>query len=46
MFDVELDTLFKWTKSIGDMVKRRFDSIFFCDPDVVCELSRVHENLL
>ena len=54
--DVELDTLSEWIKSIGDVVKRRirrlkhsvitrYESIFH-DPDVVHELSRLHENFV
>ena len=54
--DVELDTLSEWIKSIGEVVKRRLrrlkhsvntrsDSIFR-DPDVVRELSRLHENFV
>ena len=54
--DVELDTLSEWIKSIGDVVKRRirrlkhsvntrYESIFR-DPDVVHELSRLHENFV
>ena len=54
--DVELDTLSEWIKSIGDVVKRRiqqlkhsvntrFESIFR-DPDIVHELSRLHENFV
>ena len=54
--DVELETLSEWIKSIGDVVKRRirrlkhsvntrYESIFR-DPDVVHELSRLHENFV
>ena len=54
--DVELDTLSKWIKSIGDVVKRRirrlkhsvntrYESIFR-HPDVVRELFRLHENFV
>ena len=54
--DVELDTLSEWIKSIGDVLKRRIlrlkhfvntrhESIFN-DPDVVTELSRLHENFV
>ena len=54
--DVELDTLSERIKSIGDVVKRRirrlkhsvntrFESIFR-DPDVVHELSCLHENFV
>ena len=54
--DVELDTLSEWIKSIGDVLKRRirrlkhsintrYESIF-SDPDVVTELSRLHENFV
>ena len=54
--DVELDTLSKWIKSIGEVVKRRIRRLkhsvntrsesIFRDPDVVRELSRLHENLV
>ena len=54
--DVELDTLSEWIKTTGEVVKRRirrlkhsvntrFESIFR-DPDVVRELSRLHENFV
>ena len=52
--DVELDTLSEWIKSIGDVLKRRIRRLkhsvntrhksIFSDPDVVSELSRLHEN--
>ena len=54
--DVELDTLSEWIKSIGDVVKRRIRRLkhsvntrhesIFRDPDVVHELSRLHENFV
>ena len=54
--DVEVDTLSEWIKSIADVLKRiirrlkhsvntRHESIF-SDPDVVRELSRLHENFV
>ena len=54
--DVEVDTLTKLIKAIADVLKRRIrrlkhsvntrnDSIF-CDPEVVRELSRLHENIV
>ena len=54
--DVELDTLSEWINSIGNVLKRiirrlkhsvntRHESIF-SDPDVVTELSRLHENFV
>ena len=53
---VELDTLSEWIKSIGDVVKRRIQRLkhsgntrsksIFRDPDVVRELSRLHENFV
>ena len=54
--DVEVDTLSEWIKSIADVVKRRirrlehsvntrYESIF-SDPDLVRELSRLHENFV
>ena len=53
--DVELDTLSEWIKSIGDVLKRRIRRLkhsvntrhesILSDPDVVTELSRLHENL-
>ena len=54
--DVEVDTLSDWIKSIADVLKRRIrrrkhsvntrhESIF-SDPDVVRELSRLHENFV
>ena len=52
--DVALDTLSEWIKSIGEVVKRRIRRLkhsvntrsesIFRDPDVVRELSRLHEN--
>ena len=54
--DVELETLSKWIKSIGDVLKRRIlrpkhsvntrTKSIFSDPDVVTELSRLHENFV
>ena len=54
--DVELDTLSEWIKSIGDVVKLRIRRLkhsvntrsesIFRDPDVVHELSRLHENFV
>ena len=54
--DVELDTLSKWIKSIGKVVKRRIRRLkhsvntrsesIFRDPHVVRELSRLHENFV
>ena len=54
--DVELDTLSEWIKSIGDVLKRRIRRLkhsvntrhesIFSDPDVVSELSRLHENFV
>ena len=54
--DVELDTLSEWIKSIGEVVKRRIRRLkhsvntrsesIFRDPDVVRELSRLHENFV
>ena len=51
--DVELVTLSEWIKSFGDVLKRRIRRLnhsvntrhesIFSDPDVVKELSRVHE---
>ena len=54
--DVQVDTLSEWVKSIADVLIRRIrrlkrsvntrhDSIF-CDPEVVRELSRLHENFV
>ena len=54
--DVEVDTLSEWVKSIADVLKRRirrlkrsvntrYESIFR-DPEVVRELSRLHENFV
>ena len=52
--DVEVDTLSEWIKSIADVLKRRIRRLkhsvntrhesIFSDPDVVRELSRLHEN--
>ena len=53
--DVELDTLSEWIKSIGDVLKRRIRRLKHSvntrhesrrDPDVVTELSRLHENFI
>ena len=54
--DVELDTLSEWIKSIGDVLKRRIRRLkhsvdtrhesIFSDPNVVTELSRLHENFI
>ena len=54
--DVELDTLSEWIKSIGEVVKRRIRRLkhsvntrsesIFREPDVVRELSRLHENFV
>ena len=54
--DVELDSLSEWIKSIGDVLKRRIRRLkhsvntrhesIFSDPDVVSELSRLHENFV
>ena len=54
--DVELDTLSEWIKSIGDVLKRRIRRLkhsvntrhesIFSDPNVVTELSRLHENFV
>ena len=54
--DVELDTFSEWIKSIGDVLKRRIRRLkhsintrhesIFSDPDVVTELSRLHENFV
>ena len=54
--DVEPDTLSEWIKSIGDVLKRRIRRLkhsvntrhesIFNDPDVVTELSRLHENFV
>ena len=54
--DVEVDPNSEWVKSIADVLKRRIrrhkrsdntrhESIF-CDPEVVRELSRLHENFV
>ena len=51
--DVEVDTLSEWIKSIADVLKRRtrrlkhsVNTDIFSDPDVVRELSRLHENFV
>ena len=54
--DVELDTLSEFIKSIGDVLKRRIRRLkhsvntrhesIFSDPDVVTELSSLHENFV
>ena len=54
--DVELDTLSELIKSIGDVLKRRIRRLkhsintrhesIFSNPDVVTELSRLHENFV
>ena len=54
--DVEVDTLSEWVKSITDVLKRRIQrpkrsvntrhESIFCDPEVVRELSRLHENFI
>ena len=54
--DVEVDTLSEWIKSIADVLKRRIRRLkhsvntkhesVFSDPDVVRELSRLHENFV
>ena len=54
--DVELDTLSEWIKSIDEVVNRRIRRLkhtvntrsesIFRDPDVVRELSRLHENFV
>ena len=54
--DVEVDTLSEWIKSIADVLKRRIRRLnnsvktrhesIFSEPDVVRELSRLHENLV
>ena len=54
--DVEADTFSKWIKSIADVLKRRIRRLkhsvntrhesIFSDPDVVRELSRLHENFV
>ena len=54
--DVEADTLSEWIKSIADVLKRRFRRLkhsvntrhefIFSDPDVVRELSRLHDNFV
>ena len=54
--DVEVDTLSEWVKSIADVLKRRIRRLkrsvntrresIFCDPEVVRELSRLHDNFV
>ena len=54
--DVEVDTLSEWIKSIADVLRRRIRRLkrsvstrhesIFCDPEVVRELSRLHENFV
>ena len=54
--DVEVDTFSEWIKSIADVLKRRIRRLkhsvssrqesIFSDPDVVRELSRLHENFV
>ena len=54
--DVEAHTLPEWIKSIADVLKRRIRRLkhsintrhesIFSDPDVVRELSRLHENFV
>ena len=54
--DVEVDTLSEWVKSIANVLKRRIRRLkrsvytrhesIFCDPEVVGELSRHHENFV
>ena len=54
--DVKLDTLSEWIKSIGEVDKRRIRRLkhsvntrsesIFRDPDVIRELSRLHENFV
>ena len=54
--DVEVDTLSEWVKSIADVLKRTIRRLkrsfntrhefIFCDPKVVRELSRLHENFV
>ena len=53
--DVEVDTLSEWIKSIADVLKRRIRRLNHCHtrygsifsyPDVVRELSRLHENFV
>ena len=53
---VEVDTLSEWIKSIADVLKRRIRRLkhsvntrhesIFSDPDIVRELSRLHENFV
>ena len=54
--DVELEPLSEWNKSIGNVLKRRIRRLkhsvstrnesILSDPDVVKELSRLHENFV
>ena len=54
--DVEVNILSEWVKSIADVLKRRIRRLkrsvntrhesIFCDPEVVRELSRLHENFV
>ena len=54
--DVEVDTLSEWIKSIAGVLKRRIQQLkhsvntghesILSDPDVVRELSRLHENFV
>ena len=56
--DVEVDTLSELVKSIADFLKRRIRRLnnkrsvntrhesIFCDPEVIRELSRLHENFV
>ena len=54
--DVEVDTFSEWVKSIADLLKRRIARLkrsintrhesIFCDPEVVREPSRLHENFV
>ena len=54
--DFEVDTLSEWIKSIANVLKRRIRRLkhsvktrhgsIFSDPDVVRELSRLHENFV
>ena len=54
--DVELETLSEWIKSNGDVLKRRIRRLkhsvntrhesIFSYPNVVTELSRLHENIV
>ena len=54
--DVEVDPLSEWVKSIADVLKRRIRRLkrsvntrhesIFCYPEVVREISRLHENFV